>query len=268
MKVIVINEESLMLKRNEAYKDSTEEKNTRGLIKAAVDRNLSQNTIVICDSLNYIKGFRYQLYCTARAAGTPSCVVYCDFDPKVVKEWNAGKSSNAEEIHEIAETKWDSRLLDELVMRFETPNESRRWESPTFIVSNDHPIPFEAVTNYLLAKQAVSINLATQHTKISDTNYLHEIDKVTQEILKTIIQKQGETPVGSKIFVPNASKQIVFLKMLPMAELQRHRRTYLNLNRQLSSLASSNRDGFDYGDQTSEQIANSFVDYLNANWNN
>lgn len=93
MKIVIVNEESLMLKRNEAYKgtrhslssslsslffrllfilyshclllnlsidshphlDSTEEKNTRGLIKAAVDRNLTTNTIVICDSLNYIK---------------------------------------------------------------------------------------------------------------------------------------------------------------------------------------------------------------------
>jgi len=56
--------------------------------------------------------------------------------------------------------------------------------------------------------------------------------------------------------------------MMTMAELQRHRRTFLSLSRQLSALSSSSRDGIDYGDQTDKQIADSFVDYLNANLNN
>lgn len=55
--------------------DSREEKMTRGLIKATCDRNVTKSTIVICDSLNYIKGFRYELWCTSRSSGTPACVV-------------------------------------------------------------------------------------------------------------------------------------------------------------------------------------------------
>ena len=38
-------------------------------------RALGKDTIVIADGLNYIKGFRYQLYCEAKAVQTPSCVV-------------------------------------------------------------------------------------------------------------------------------------------------------------------------------------------------
>ena len=34
-----------------------------------------RDDIVIADGLNYIKGFRYQLYCEAKALQTPSCVV-------------------------------------------------------------------------------------------------------------------------------------------------------------------------------------------------
>lgn len=74
-KVIIINEESLLINKNEGYKDSLTEKMTRGSLKGATDRNLSKDTVVISDSLNYIKGYRYELYCIARAAGTRLLVV-------------------------------------------------------------------------------------------------------------------------------------------------------------------------------------------------
>lgn len=35
---------------------------TRGALKAGVARDLSATTVVIADSMNYIKGFRYELY--------------------------------------------------------------------------------------------------------------------------------------------------------------------------------------------------------------
>ncbi|XP_053432455.1 protein KTI12 homolog [Nycticebus coucang] len=59
------------------YGDSGREKALRGSLRAAVERRLSRQDVVILDSLNYIKGFRYELYCLARAARTPLCLVYC-----------------------------------------------------------------------------------------------------------------------------------------------------------------------------------------------
>nr|XP_036877632.1 protein KTI12 homolog [Manis javanica] len=59
------------------YSDSAREKALRGALRAAVERHLSRHDVVILDSLNYIKGFRYELYCLARAARTPLCLVYC-----------------------------------------------------------------------------------------------------------------------------------------------------------------------------------------------
>ncbi|KAJ1671915.1 kti12, chromatin associated, partial [Spiromyces aspiralis] len=47
------------------YADPAEEKKARGSMLSAVERTLSRNSIVVADSLNYIKGFRYQLYCVA-----------------------------------------------------------------------------------------------------------------------------------------------------------------------------------------------------------
>ncbi|XP_021571310.1 protein KTI12 homolog [Carlito syrichta] len=59
------------------YGDSAREKALRGALRASVERRLSRHDVVILDSLNYIKGFRYELYCLARAARTPLCLVYC-----------------------------------------------------------------------------------------------------------------------------------------------------------------------------------------------
>ena len=42
---------------------------------SAVERLVSKDDLVIADGMNYIKGFRYQLYCVARAISTPHCVV-------------------------------------------------------------------------------------------------------------------------------------------------------------------------------------------------
>lgn len=55
--------------------EAREEKKARGALLSAVERLLSKDDIVIADGMNYIKGFRYQLYCVARAIGTPHCVV-------------------------------------------------------------------------------------------------------------------------------------------------------------------------------------------------
>ncbi|KAL1776743.1 KTI12-like [Sigmodon hispidus] len=59
------------------YGDSAGEKALRAALRAAVERHLSRQDVVILDSVNYIKGFRYELYCLARAACTPLCLVYC-----------------------------------------------------------------------------------------------------------------------------------------------------------------------------------------------
>ena len=55
--------------------DAAAEKETRGALRAAVDHALDGHTVVVLDSLNYIKGLRYQLYCTARTEPTQHCVV-------------------------------------------------------------------------------------------------------------------------------------------------------------------------------------------------
>ena len=82
------------------------EKNTRAAIKAECERFLTKDVLVIVDSMNYIKGYRYELFCIARTVRTPHCVVrtslfrflftpffffsqlYCDVPEEDRKIWN------------------------------------------------------------------------------------------------------------------------------------------------------------------------------------
>ena len=57
------------------YADAGAEKDARAAQLSTVERLLGQDDVVLADGPNYIKGYRYQLYCAAKAASTPSCVV-------------------------------------------------------------------------------------------------------------------------------------------------------------------------------------------------
>jgi protein KTI12 len=74
LKVHIINDQSLGVSRS-VYHTARAEKDARAEEMSAVKRVLSRDDIVIADGLNYIKGFRYQLFCEAKAVQTPSCVV-------------------------------------------------------------------------------------------------------------------------------------------------------------------------------------------------
>jgi protein KTI12 len=45
------------------------------MLFTAVQRQMGRDTILIVDALNYIKGFRYQLYCAAREFKLRVCTV-------------------------------------------------------------------------------------------------------------------------------------------------------------------------------------------------
>jgi len=61
------------------YDNARTEKEARGVAYARAKRMLGRDSIVILDGMNYIKGWRYQLWCEAKAAGTTCCVVCSSF---------------------------------------------------------------------------------------------------------------------------------------------------------------------------------------------
>lgn len=107
------------------YLSASAEKTYRATEYSDIKRALSKSNIVIADGLNYIKGFRYQLFCEAKAAETPSCVVHVAAPPEKCREWNSAREEGE---------RWEEEVLENLVFRFEEPNGNVRWDKPCFVV--------------------------------------------------------------------------------------------------------------------------------------
>ena len=74
LSVVVVSDHSLGISRG-SYALARAEKEARGVLASAIRRALGPDVLVVVDAPNYIKGFRYQMYCEAKAQRTPSCVV-------------------------------------------------------------------------------------------------------------------------------------------------------------------------------------------------
>lgn len=91
LKVVVVSDETLNIPRSvyggkqvlgrvaqqrvDYATDGRAEKPARGSLFTAVQRQMGQDTVLIVDSMNYIKGFRYQMYCAAREHKLRVCTV-------------------------------------------------------------------------------------------------------------------------------------------------------------------------------------------------
>ena len=109
--VVLINEESLGVDKVSAYSSNFEEKNLRAALKSAVERSLNATDIVILDSMNYIKGYRYELFCITRQTKTTQCVIYLDIPKEIAISRN-----------DI----YTEELFNDLSNRMEIPNQKNK----------------------------------------------------------------------------------------------------------------------------------------------
>lgn len=238
LKVILHSDESLGISKEE-YRESKTEKSLRGLQMSAVKRDLSRNNIVILDSPAYIKGFRYQLHCEAKSLGTSCCVVYILAPLNKCIEWNEQRSDN----------KWDPELLNQLSMRFEEPDGNSRWDSPLIpIAFDDESLPFNDIWNVITNSKPAMSSTATLLKPATKTNYLQELDKLTQLVINKIIENNQLNNNRIKI------EEDLFIEIpneISIPKLQRIRRSFVTLNK-VRSLDI-------------DRITILFVDYLKSN---
>lgn len=72
--------------------------------------------------MNYIKGYRYELYCLAKNSQTATVTVYIDADIDVCKYLNGCREEAAD--------RYTDEKISELAQRYEVPNPDNRWDSP------------------------------------------------------------------------------------------------------------------------------------------
>jgi len=129
--VVIINEASACPDHSIAacYATSLAEKKTRAALKSAFDRAVAasdrNHTLVVLDSSNYIKGFRYELFCISKEKETSHCVVWCLNDWNTIEQWNEERRASSSETY-------SKELLDSLICRYEPPDERNRWDRPLY----------------------------------------------------------------------------------------------------------------------------------------
>lgn len=236
--VVVINDEQLDIKPEE-YEDKDDEKKLRGKQLSAVRKNLSKNRIVILDALAYIKGFRYQIYCDARNAEVPSCVVYV-----------ATKQDECE-LRNARLGKWPTKLLQELCMRFEEPDGMARWDSPLFVdVLGEKSITAEAMMSELLQAGKPKPNASTFKPKVSSPDYVSTVSQITNDLVKEALQMY-QTSAGQTVKLGGVD--VTLPLNLTMPQLSRIRRNF----QQLASKRIMDVDN----------IATFFVEFMEQQWN-
>ncbi|KAF2710206.1 chromatin associated protein KTI12 [Pleomassaria siparia CBS 279.74] len=253
LKVHHVNDQTLGVSRH-VYHTAKAEKDARAEEYSAVKRVLSPHDIVIADGMNYIKGFRYQLYCEAKAVQTPNCVVKVHVGTPADKcrEINTKLLADKE-----IDGGYEEEDFENLIFRYEEPNGMTRWDSPLFtVLDEDETPPFEKIWEVLVGSdgktKVVRPNQATVLKPATEQNYLYELDKTTSDILAQIMtyQKDHEGEGGGEITVQDVEKPLE-LPATPatLPQLQRIRRQFITMNRQHSFSKSRMREVF--------------VDYLN-----
>ncbi|KAK5745703.1 kti12, chromatin associated [Elasticomyces elasticus] len=244
-----IDDQSVGLSRD-VYAAAKPEKDARATFSSAIKRVLNRDTIVIADGMNYIKGFRYQLYCEAKAVQTPNCVVHVGTPVEKCRDLNNAAL-------EAGTGGYEPELFDNLIFRFEEPNGMSRWDAPLFTLPYDDSEPpsdaiWEAMVGSDGKAKVVRPNAATVLKPASEQNYLYELDKATSDVVSAIstwMQDHAGEGGGDVIF-SNAEQAVTLPTTAPsLPQLQRLRRQFIGLNRQ-HSLSKS-------------RICDLFIDYLN-----
>lgn len=194
----------------------------RAALRAEVERLLSRRDVVIVDAGNELRSIRYELYCAARQAGTARCLLHC-----------AGGPDRPDETP------------------FEAPDPGNRWDRPLFTVHGEEPLPLDAIRAALFESAPPPPHRATRTQPLQSSGFLHQLDRVTQEVLAAVMaaQRSGAQP-GEVVRVPGVAEGLVLNRPVSMAELSRLRRQFISYTKMQPS------------DENLPQLASMFLQYL------
>ncbi|GKT53775.1 RNA polymerase II elongator complex subunit [Colletotrichum tofieldiae] len=272
------------------------EKDARAAVYGAVKRVLSDRDIVILDGMNYIKGWRYQLHCEAKAVRTPSVVLQigCGVErargineerlrrregastaaaaaDEEAKEGTASDDTRTDDASE-EEQPYEPDNWENLVFRYEEPNPMTRWDSPLFTLIWDDDAAqaakvFDDIWDAVAGtgRKVVKPNQATvQRSRDAGGDYLYVLDRETQDVVKRVLEVQGDGDEGGEVKISRGAaetqgKELVVRlpgRKVGLPQLQRLRRAFIGLNRGGIGLEG-------VGSFSVERMRESFVGYLN-----
>lgn len=145
--VIIVNEDPKLLgngsgvTRYENYLNSQKEKECRSALKTEFDKQVAlslkkRDTLVILDSLNYIKGYRYELHVISKAMNEKHGVIWIICPSDVAMKWNQNRIASAKEADTKKSEKYyyTDEMMEGLMRRYEPPDDRNRWDKPLYRV--------------------------------------------------------------------------------------------------------------------------------------
>jgi len=258
LSVVLVSDESLNIPPS-AYDDSRSEKPARGALFTVVQRVMGQDKVLIVDAPNYIKGFRYQLYCAAREMKLRVCTVYVVATPELCRQWNQSRTD---------ERAYAPETLENLLVRFEEPSSMVRWDSPLFTVPWTEEVPAEQIAQALLTGNVKPPNSGTLAAAKAPSDALHVLEQTSTAMVSAIMDAQAATQgSGGLVTLLLPTSQLTVQITLPsrnltISELQRLKRQFVTVHKKAITLGTTEKGAVDWAE---ESVANKFVTYLEEN---
>lgn len=231
----LINEESLGINKQQAFSSIFEEKNMRAALKSAVERSLTASKVVILDSTNYIKGYRYELFCITRQTKTCQCVIYLDISKDIAQTRNS---------------EYPEALFADLVNRMEVPNQKNKWDSPLIILREGEDVPFDRIFDVIVNGRKLTENMATVKAPAVVQDYLYLVDQTIQRCIERVVKGQEEFEEGTEFSVPGTEKMFSYCRKVTVLQLKKVKQQFLKINKMHPC--------------DIEKCADTFMDYVNS----
>ncbi|KIK03501.1 hypothetical protein K443DRAFT_676680 [Laccaria amethystina LaAM-08-1] len=254
LKVVLLSDDSLDIPRA-AYDDSKLEKAARGALFTAIQRLIARDTLLIVDSLNYIKGFRYQVYCAAREMKLRVCTVYVVATPDLCREWNSKRGDGHD---------YDPDTIDNLIMRYEEPSSMVRWDSPLLTVMwEDADIPGPQIWEAVTLGSIKPPNSGTLSAAKAPTDALHVLEQITASMVSAILAERSASQLETlvSLTLPGSIKLQLTLpsRHITLSELQRFKRQFITVHKKAITLGTTEKGAVDWEENN---IAHKFATYL------
>ncbi|KAI0930102.1 hypothetical protein AcV5_006897 [Taiwanofungus camphoratus] len=258
LKVSILSDDVLNIGRD-VYGDGRSEKPARAALFTAMQRQMGQDTILIVDAMNYIKGFRYQMYCAAREQKIRVCTVYVVASQELCKEWNASRQDGRAYAPDI---------LDNLLLRYEEPSSMVRWDSPLFTVLwTDEDVPVDGIWKAVTEGNVKPPNAGTQAVPKAPTDALRTLESTTTSMVAAVMTEQAASQGSGgtvTLALTTAMKPRVTLppRNITLSELQRLKRQFVTVHKKAITLGTTEKGAVDWSE---ESIADKFAVYIEGN---
>jgi protein KTI12 len=110
----------------------------------------------------------------------------------MVRQWNQIRNKKEQ---------YDPSVLNALCMRFEEPIGSNRWDSPLFSIQIEDTLPARNIAAALFDRKPPPPNMSTLTQPLEASNFLFDLDRKTQEVVKEIFQAQRGACHGEALHI-------------------------------------------------------------------